>query len=76
MGRLQFLNQDNEWENFPTDEEITYLRANLAALEELGYSLVCQMCNTLPTKAQIQTRWIKHEWTCAVCNTVNSAGKA
>jgi hypothetical protein len=76
MGHIEFLNQDNEWERFPDEEQEANLRANAAALEELGYTIICQMCNTVPTRSQIQTRFLRNEWICNQCNTVNSAGKA
>ena len=76
MGHIEFLNQDNEWERFPTEEEEADLRANAEALEELGYKLICQMCNMMPSYAQLRARWLLKEWTCSSCHTVNSAGRA
>jgi len=76
MGHIQFMNQDGEWESFPTPEEEENLRANAAALEELGYKLICQMCNTVPNWVQIRERWLLKEWTCNKCRTINSAGRA
>jgi hypothetical protein len=76
MGYIQFLNQDGEWEEFPNEEQRANLRANAELLEELGYKLICQLCNKFPTRAQIRIRYLLHEWTCEDCHTVNSAGKA
>ena len=76
MGHLQFLNQDGEWETFPTPEQEENLRANAEVLEELGYKLICQLCNQFPSAKQIRDRYSKQEWTCEKCHTVNSAGKA
>jgi len=76
MGHLQFMNQDGEWEQFPTPEEEANLRANAEALEDLGYKLICQMCNTMPTFQQMRQRWMMKEWKCNKCGTVNSAGRA
>jgi len=76
MGHVTFLNQDGEWEEFPNEEQRANLRANAELLEELGYKLICQMCNKFPTHTQIRQRFLKHEWTCESCGTVNSAGKA
>ena len=76
MGHIQFLNQDGEWESFPTPEQEANLRANAELLEELGYKLICQLCNQFPNSQQIRERYLKHEWTCEKCNTVNSAGRA
>ena len=76
MGYIQFLNQDGEWEEFPNEEQRANLKANAELLEELGYKLICQLCNKFPTRAQIHTRYLLHEWTCEECHTINSAGKA
>lgn len=76
MGYVQFLNQDGEWEEFPNEEQRTNLRENAKLLEELGYKLICQLCNKFPNRQQIRERYLKHEWTCSDCGTVNSAGKA
>jgi hypothetical protein len=76
MGHLQFMNQDGEWESFPTPEEEANLRENAEALEELGYKLICQLCNQAPNWNQIRQRWIMKEWKCNNCHTINSAGKA
>ena len=76
MGHIQFLNQDGEWEQFPTDEQIANIRANAEMLEELGVLLICQGCNKLPNATQIRQRYLKNEWTCDACGVVNSAGRA
>ena len=76
MGHLQFLNQDGEWETFPTPEQEANLRANAEVLEELGYQLTCQLCNQFPNSRQIRERYLKEIWVCEKCSTINSAGKA
>ena len=76
MGHIQFLNQDGEWESFPTPEQEANLRENAALLEELGYKLICQLCNKFPNHNQIRSRYLKNEWTCEACGTINSAGRA
>jgi hypothetical protein len=76
MGYVTFLNQDGEWEEFPNEEQRANLIANAALLEELGYKLICQLCNKFPTRKQIADRYMLHEWTCEECHTINSAGKA
>jgi len=76
MGYIQFLNQDGEWEEFPNEEQRANLKANAELLEELGYKLICQLCNKFPTRNQIKSRYLLNEWTCEECHTVNSAGKA
>ena len=76
MGHIQFLNQDGEWEQFPNEEQQANLRANAELLEELGYKLICQLCNKFPTRAQIRSRYLLNEWVCEECGTINSAGRA
>jgi len=76
MGYVTFLNQDGEWEQFPNEEQQANLRANAELLEELGYKLICQLCNKFPNRQQIRQRYLRHEWICEDCGTVNSAGKA
>lgn len=76
MGKLYFKNLDNEWEQFPTDEQLAAAEASAWDLEQLGFRIICQMCNEAPTIKQIKERAIHHEWACPKCNTVNSAGKA
>jgi hypothetical protein len=76
MGHIQYLNQDGEWETFPTPEQEANLRANAEILEELGFKLICQLCNQFPNATQIRQRYLKESWTCEKCNTVNSAGRA
>ena len=76
MGYVTFLNQDGEWEQFPNEEQQANLRENAKLLEELGYQLICQLCNTPPTVYQIKQRAMQQSWKCDKCGTLNSAGKA
>ena len=76
MGHIQFLNQDGEWEQFPNEEQQANLRENAKLLEDLGYMLICQLCNKFPNRQQIRRRYLQNEWTCEECGTYNSAGKA
>ena len=76
MGHIKIMNQDGEWEQFPTEEQQANLRENAKLLEELGYKLICQLCNKFPNRTQIRSRYLKNEWTCEQCGTVNSAGRA
>ena len=76
MGHIEIMNQDGEWEQFPTEEQQANLRENAKLLEELGYKLICQLCNKFPNRTQIRSLYLKNEWTCDKCNTVNSAGRA
>jgi len=53
MGHIQFLNQDGDWEEFPNEEQRANLIANAQLLEELGYKLICQLCNTVSVQSRI-----------------------
>ena len=76
MGHIEILNQDGEWERFPDEEQEANLKANAAALEELGYKLICQLCNAIPNWQQIRQRFLRDQWQCDKCQTINSAGRA
>ena len=76
MGHLQFLNQDGEWETFPNAEQEANFRANAELIEDLGYRLICQLCNQFPNRQQIRDRYLRETWTCEKCSTINSAGRA
>jgi hypothetical protein len=76
VGKLYFQNQDGEWEQFPTDEQLQAAQAAAQDLQELGFAIICQLCNTPPTIAQIKQRALQNEWKCEKCHTINSAGRA
>jgi hypothetical protein len=76
MGKLYFRNMDDEWEQFPTDEQLQAARESAHHLQELGFAIICQLCNTPPTVQQIKQRALQNEWKCDKCHTINSAGKA
>jgi len=67
---------DDEWEQFPTDEQLQAAQAAARDLQELGFAIICQLCNTPPTVQQIKQRALQNEWKCEKCHTINSAGKA
>jgi ribosomal protein L37AE/L43A len=76
VGKLFFRNMDDEWEQFPTDEQLQAARESAHHLQELGFAIICQLCNTPPTVQQIKQRALQNDWKCDKCGTVNSAGKA
>jgi hypothetical protein len=76
VGKLYFQNQDGEWEQFPTDEQLQTAQEAAKDLQELGFAIICQLCNTPPTFAQIKQRALQNEWKCEKCHTINSAGRA
>jgi hypothetical protein len=51
MGRLQFMNQDGDWESFPTEDEIARSKEVQAILEEFTFMTRCCLCNdSIPYK--------------------------
>jgi hypothetical protein len=76
VGKLYFQNQDNEWEEFPSDEDLQAARDSAYDLQKLGFAMICQLCNTPPTISQIKHRALQKSWKCDKCHTVNSAGRA
>ncbi len=76
MGKLYFRNMDDEWEQFPTDEQLQAAQASAWELQKLGFAIICQLCNTPPTVSQIKQRAMLQSWKCDKCHTINSAGKA
>ena len=76
MGKLYFRNMDDEWEQFPTDEQLEIAKKSAQDLQQLGFAIICQLCNTPPTVQQIKQRALQNEWKCDKCHTINSAGKA
>ena len=46
MGKLYFRNQDDDWEQFPTDEELEAAKKSALDLQLLGFAIICQLCNT------------------------------
>ena len=76
MGKLYFRNQDDEWEQFPNDEQLQLAEESAYILQAMGFAIICQLCNTPPTVYQIKQRALQNEWKCDKCHTINSAGKA
>ena len=76
MGKLYFRNQDDEWEQFPTDEQLFMAQQSAYDLQALGFAIICQLCNEAPTVSQIKQRALQNVWKCDKCGTLNSAGRA
>jgi hypothetical protein len=83
MGTLEFMNQDGEWEKFPSDEEMAILKelqdvANPPIHPEV--MTICHLCNepfpmeqVMITGGSILTGYT---WSCPKCHAVTSLGKA
>ncbi len=76
VGKLFFKNQDEEWEQFPTDEQLYMAEQSAHDLQALGFAIICQLCNEPPTVSQIKLRALQNAWKCDKCGTMNSAGRA
>ena len=83
MGSLEFMNQDGEWEKFPTDEEMMILKmgAGLATPPvHPEITTVCHLCNEpFPMEQIVVTGGnpvAGYTWSCPKCHAVTSTGKA
>lgn len=85
MGTLEFMNQDGEWEKFPSDEELALIKEDMNTDMEL-YPLnpeiqtVCHLCNEpFPMEQIVVTGGSPvsgYTWSCPKCHAVSSIGKA
>ena len=75
MGRLQFKNQDDEWESFPTDEEIQRSKEVQAILEEFTFMTRCCLCNESIPVSEIKVNLTNKAWSCRKCHAVNGLTK-
>jgi len=75
MSGLQFLNQDGEWEKFPTDDELYEKARQREALNALQVRIICHLCNE-PCPSNELAFWIKGQsltWSCKKCHAVNES---
>jgi hypothetical protein len=76
MSGLQFMNQDGEWESFPTDDEIyAKKRQREAVLDAMQVRILCNLCNEPVTKDELAF-WIEGQaltWSCKKCHAVNES---
>jgi hypothetical protein len=75
VGRLQFKNQDDEWESFPTDEEIQRSKEVQAILEEFTFMTRCCLCNDSIPVSEIKVNLTNKAWSCRKCHAVNGLTK-
>ena len=83
MGTLEFMNQDGEWEKFPSDEEmaiLTELRAATTPTMHPEITTVCHLCNEpFPMEDIVVTGGnpvAGYTWSCPKCHAITSTGKA
>jgi hypothetical protein len=76
MTGLQFMNQDGEWESFPTDDELyAKKRKREAVLDALQVRILCHLCNEPVAKNELAF-WIAGRsitWSCMKCHAVNES---
>jgi hypothetical protein len=76
MTGLQFMNQDGEWESFPTDDELyARKRKREQVLDALQVRILCHLCNQPCDKDELAF-WIEGRsitWSCKKCHAVNES---
>jgi len=75
MGSLQFMNQDGEWESFPTEDEIARSKEVQAILEEFTFMTRCCLCNESIPVSEIKVNIRNKAWSCKKCHAVNGITK-
>lgn len=84
MGTLEFMNQDGEWEKFPSDDEIAHLKnakdGILVPAIRPEIITVCHLCNEPFPMENIMivggTYSTGFTWSCPKCHAVSGIGKA
>jgi hypothetical protein len=75
MSGLQFMNQDGEWEKFPTDDILYEKARQREALNALQVRIICHLCNE-PCPSNELAFWIEGQsltWSCKKCHAVNES---
>ena len=87
MGSLEFMNQDGDWEKFPTDEEMAIIEGLKQLMTSQSMSTpsndmttVCHLCNEPFPIDDIRITggnlMSGYTWSCPKCHAVTSLGKA
>ena len=76
MSGLQFMNQDGEWESFPTDDELyTKARQRKEVLDAIQVRILCHLCNEPVPKEELAF-WVEGQaltWSCKKCSAVSES---
>jgi len=75
MSGLQFMNQDGEWEQFPTDDELAYKAQHKELLNALRVRILCHLCNEPVPKEELAF-WVQGQsltWSCKKCSAVSES---
>lgn len=74
MGKLEFMNQDGEWEQFPSEEDLQYLKRINETVKPSGITTHCILCNAEFDISEIVITGgsINHgfTWSCPSCHAV------
>jgi len=85
MGALEFMNQDGDWEKFPSDEEMQIMKELMNVGEahppiHPEITTVCHLCNEpFPMEQIVVTGGnpvAGYTWSCPKCHAITSTGKA
>jgi hypothetical protein len=85
MGTLEFMNQDGEWEKFPTDEDLIAVRDGIRMIPATPpihpeITTICHLCNEPFPMEQVMitggSPLTGYTWSCPKCHAVTSLGKA
>jgi len=85
MGSLEFMNQDGDWEKFPSDEEIAIMRTMMNTVGSVPpihpeITTICHLCNEPFPMEQVMitggSPLTGYTWSCPKCHAVTSLGKA
>jgi hypothetical protein len=73
MSGLQFMNQDGEWEKFPSDDVLAEQAKQKELLNNLVVRIICNLCNEPVAKDELAF-WVEGQaltWSCRKCHAVN-----
>ena len=75
MSGLQFMNQDGEWEHFPSDDELAQVAKHKELLNALQVRILCHLCNEPVPKEELAF-WVEGQsltWSCKNCSAVSES---
>jgi hypothetical protein len=75
MSGLQFMNQDGEWEQFPTDDQLAEVAKHKELLNALQVRILCHLCNEPVPKEELAF-WVQGQaltWSCKKCSAVSES---
>jgi len=74
MSGLEFMNQDGEWERFPTDEELLAKKELNETIDALKVRIICHLCNEPAPKDKLVFFQLGTaiSWSCDKCHAVST----